>query len=198
MDYFNISNQQKPTTGDVLISNPMMGDPNFERSIIYLCEHSNEGSLGLVLNKPSKVSLDEVIDDIESDEVPLFVGGPVEQNTLHYIYSVNTDSIIKKPLEGAKKISGDIYMGGDFDELKDIYLTLPFNTSHVKFFVGYSGWSEGQLQKEIEDNSWVVVKDPPASDIFNSSSRIHWKDMMTELGGRYKMMSNYPVDPRLN
>lgn len=198
MDYFNISNQKKPETGDILISNPMMGDPNFERSIIYLCEHSKEGSLGLVLNKSSKITLNEVIEGIANEDIPLFVGGPVEQNTLHFIYRTNDTSLIKNPFEGSKIIKGDIYMGGDFDEMKDVLALNAPDTSQVKFFIGYSGWSEGQLQKEIEDNSWVVVQEPLPSYIFNSSSRIHWKELMTELGGRYKMMSNYPVDPRLN
>ncbi len=198
MDYFDISNQEKPEMGDILISNPLMGDPHFERSIIYLCEHSDEGSLGFILNKPAKVTLNEVVEGFNSHEIPLFVGGPVEQNTLHFLYRSNPELIIPEPLEGGKLIIEDIYMGGDFDKLLDIYSLHPINADEIKFFIGYSGWSKGQLDKEIEENSWIVVKEPLTKNIFNNTNRIHWKDMMSELGGKYKMMSNYPVDPRLN
>jgi len=198
MDYFNISNQEKPEMGDILISNPMMGDPNFERSIIYLCEHSEQGSLGFVLNKPAKVTLSEVVEGFGSEGVPLYVGGPVEQNTLHFLYRVNEGLRIQEPLEGGKLIKDDVYMGGDFERLRDIYEINPVTEDNIKFFIGYSGWSADQLDKEIEENSWVVVKDPITSNIFENTSRIHWKDMMAKLGGKYKMMSNYPVDPRLN
>lgn len=198
MDYFDISNQEEPKMGDILISNPMMGDPHFERSIIYLCEHSEEGSLGYVLNKPAKVTLNEVVEGFNDVEIPLYIGGPVEQNTLHFLYRSNNELPITKPLDGGKLITEDIYMGGDFGELLNIYSMYAFNEDDIKFFIGYSGWSQGQLIKEIEENSWIVVKEPHTKNIFYNSNRIHWKDMMAELGGKYKMMSNYPVDPRLN
>lgn len=89
-------------------------------------------------------------------------------------------------------------MGGEFESLREIYALNTVNDDEIKFFIGYSGWSAGQLDNEIEENSWVVVKDPLTKNIFINSSRMHWKDMMSELGGKYKMMANYPVDPRLN
>ncbi|MEL6559909.1 MAG: YqgE/AlgH family protein [Bacteroidota bacterium] len=198
MDYFDISNQEQPKTGDILISNPLMGDPHFERSIIYLCEHSDEGSLGFVLNKPAKVTLNEVVDGFITEDIPLYLGGPVEQNTLHFIYRANPELVISEPLVGGKQIKEDIFMGGEFESLREIYALNTVNDDEIKFFIGYSGWSAGQLDNEIEENSWVVVKDPLTKNIFINSSRMHWKDMMSELGGKYKMMANYPVDPRLN
>lgn len=198
MDYFDISNQEQPSTGDILISNPLMGDPHFERSIIYLCEHSDEGSLGFVLNKPAKVTLNEVIDGFITEDIPLYIGGPVEQNTLHFIYRSNPELVISEQLPGGKRIREDIYMGGDFESLREIYSLHMVNNDEIKFFIGYSGWSSGQLNNEIEESSWVVVKNPLTKNIFINSSRMHWKDMMSDLGGKYKMMANYPVDPRLN
>ena len=198
MDYFDISNQEQPTMGDILISNPMMGDPHFERSIIFLCEHSDDGSLGFVLNKPAKAMLNEVVEGFESATIPLYIGGPVEQNTLHFLYRVTEAPPLSSPLDDSNHIFDDVYMGGSFAELQDMVNLYQLEEDQIKFFIGYSGWSAGQLQKEIEENSWVVVKSPQVSNIFKNTNRVHWKDMMSKLGGRYKMMSNYPVDPRLN
>ena len=181
-----------------MISNPMMGDPNFERSIIFLCEHGNQGSLGFVLNKPAKVALNEIVEGFDDVSLPIYVGGPVEQNTLHFIYHIDGQGPLAEPLESSNQIGENIYMGGSFDRLRDIFNLYTLEEGQIKFFVGYSGWSEGQLEKEIEENSWVVVKSPHVSNIFENTNRVHWKDMMSGLGGRYKMMANYPVDPRLN
>lgn len=198
MDYFDISNQEQPTSGDILISNPIMGDPNFERSIIFLCEHSEQGSLGFVINKPAKVSLNEVVEGFDNAPLPIYVGGPVEQNTLHFLYQTDGNGPLMEPLENSTQIGNEIYMGGSFEKLQELLSLYPLAEDQIKFFIGYSGWSGGQLQKEIEENSWVVVKSPQVSNIFKNTNRVHWKDMMSQLGGRYKMMSNYPVDPRLN
>ncbi len=198
MDFFDISKQEKPERGDLLISNPIMEDPNFERSVIYLAEHSEEGSLGFVINLRSESQLNEIIEGLDIENIPVYVGGPVEQNTLHFIYSLTSNFPFNEILEGSIEIQKNVFMGGDFEQLKSLIALYGVQDLKIKFFIGYSGWSEKQLQKEIESNSWVVVKNQDIMELFENKDQLHWRDIMKKLGGRYKMMSNYPVDPRLN
>src|SRR5215204_6333021 len=110
MDFFKYKNQLKPEKGRLLISEPFLPDPNFERTVVLLCEHNAEGSFGFVLNKPSAIKVNEVMEDFSNFDTVVFVGGPVQQDTLHFIHrNVN--------IENAIDIAENIYWGGDFESL---------------------------------------------------------------------------------
>ena len=182
----------KPQSGSVLISEPFLGDPNFERAVILLCNHDeNEGTFGLVLNRLSNLKLSDVV-DIYNDtfDVTLGVGGPVQYNTLHYIHKLPN-------LPQAVKLSDDLYWGGDFEMLRTMIGAGIISTSDIKFFLGYSGWTAGQLQEEIDKNVWIVNNDA-ANKLFNLEVDTLWRSILRDMGGKYKVLSNYPVDPRLN
>lgn len=195
MDYFDISNQKTPAPGDILISNPLLEDPNFERSVIYLTEHAEHGSLGFIINQPGKVLMEDVVEGFEFRNVPVYIGGPVEQNTLHFIYKLKDGFPEQEVLNNSIPVRKNIYLGGDFEQLKLRLRSYGEQYIQIKFFIGYSGWSPGQLQKEIDQNSWVVVKKPYDDEIFENKNQSHWKEIMVKLGGRYRMMANYPTDP---
>ncbi len=187
---FKYKNDHKPTKGCLLISEPHLPDVNFERSVIYLCEHNDQGSFGLVLNKKSDYKLNELISTTDLD-IPVGIGGPVEHNTLHYLFR-NIANI-----EGAIKLSDNIYWGGNYEQILDT-INLEGDKGDILFYLGYSGWSEGQLQEEIDRNSWIVFPNATEQLVFNTRYKNLWKEVLKEMGGRYSVFANYPADPRLN
>ncbi len=192
MEHFDSFKSIPPGKGDLLISEPYLPDPNFERSVILLCEHNEEGSFGFVLNQKSKLSLAEVIEDAPDAELPLFIGGPVQQDTLHFIHRS------AKLSEESREIAEGVYWGGDFEQLLFLLDTGQISADEVRIFIGYSGWSPGQLVDELEAKSWIVNKNTRPEFIFDYSYDELWREILKNMGGRYRMFSNFPTDPRLN
>lgn len=191
MDFFDYSNKLKPEAGRLLISEPYLSDPNFERTIILLCEHNEEGSVGFVLNKPSLSKLNELINDLSEVENVLCIGGPVQQDTLHFLHQCGD-------IEGAIEVGDNIYWGGEFEQLIGKIETQQIESSEIKFFIGYSGWSPGQLEEEIKLNSWIVSNLVSSELIFETPVEEMWRLTLRKMGGRFSMYSNYPVDPSMN
>lgn len=177
--------------GSILISEPYLGDENFERTVVLVCEHGDEGSLGFILNKPTEIKFDEVVPEIELFPKTLFLGGPVQQNSLHFIFRN------KNKINDSVEIGENLYWGGDYDELLELIKKKEIVSEDFRFFLGYSGWSEGQLEEELKNNSWVVAN-ADSNKIFDTPSSDLWRILLKEMGGKYKMYSNYPIDPRLN
>ncbi|WP_242918873.1 YqgE/AlgH family protein [Pontibacter liquoris] len=182
----------KPQSGSLLISEPFLGDPNFERSVVLLCNHSEEeGTFGLVLNRMSNLKLSDVIDVFnESFEAELWIGGPVQHNTLHYIHNLSD-------LPQAVQLGEELYWGGDFEKLRTLIGTGDLDPANIRFFLGYSGWTPGQLQEEIDKNVWIVNNNA-ADKLFNLEADKLWRNVLRDMGGKYKVLANYPDDPRLN
>ncbi len=177
-------------TGKLLIAEPFMGDPNFERSVVLLCEYNEKGSFGLVLNQKTNLTLADVMDDVYMD-FPIYLGGPVEQNTLHFIHRLGNQ------VEGAIEIGNGIYWSGDFDNVKTLINIGVIKEQDIRLFVGYSGWGAGQLDNEMKRNSWIT-SETNANFIFDTPSDQFWRAILKSMGGEYKVLSNYPTDPRLN
>ncbi|MTI29805.1 YqgE/AlgH family protein [Cytophagales bacterium RKSG123] len=174
------------------MSEPFLPDPNFKRTVILLCANSKEGSFGLVLNQSSTLFLNDVVEEIDDFREPLFIGGPVEQNTLHYIHRGDN------PLEGSEKLSDGLFWGGSFDRLLELINVKEIRPQDFKFFVGYAGWGAGQLESEVKEGSWFVSKSATPDQVFDTNPDDLWRDVLREMGGKYKMYSNYPIDPRMN
>ncbi|MBL7864036.1 MAG: YqgE/AlgH family protein [Cyclobacteriaceae bacterium] len=191
MDFFKYKNKIKPEKGKLLISEPFLPDPNFERTIILLCENNSEGSFGFVLNKPSLANVSDVMDDIKDFNTPAMVGGPVQQDTLHYLHRHGA-------LEDAVEILEGVYWGGNFEKLLFLLETKQIGKRDIKFFLGYSGWSPGQLEEELEQDSWIVSDRAKEDLIFDTDPEFMWKKTLSIMGGRFSVYSNYPKDPRLN
>lgn len=191
MDFFKFKNDLTPERGRLLISEPFLPDPNFERTVVLLCEYSDEGSFGFVLNKPSAVNLDDIIEDVHDFQEPVHIGGPVQQDTLHFIHKAEY-------LEGGVDLGNGLYWGGNYEQLLELIDTKTIDANDFKFFIGYSGWSEGQLDEELEANSWIVTPNATKELVFDQNVEELWKRVLRGLGGRYDIYSNYPIDPRLN
>jgi putative transcriptional regulator len=181
-----------PIAGDLLISEPFLMDENFVRSVILLCDHQPEGSFGLVINKPSILKLQELIHDLDFIDKEVFVGGPVDQNTLHYIYFAEV------PIEGSISVGKNLWWGGDFTKLKEEIKTKKIHLDSIRFFLGYSGWDEGQLEEELNENTWIICKEAININSFEYSSDELWKNLLINMGGEFRALANYPIDPRLN
>ncbi len=182
----------KPKKGKLLIAEPSLtGDVSFNRSVVLLAEHGDEGSVGFILNKPLDYHINDLVTEIE---IPFQVynGGPVEQDNLYFIHKV--PHLITNSIE----ISDGIYWGGDFEKLIDLINKGIISEGDIRFFLGYSGWSSLQLDQELSSKSWVVVKNDYESGIIHKSSDAFWKEKMMELGGNYLLWSNAPENPSLN
>ena len=179
-----------PKAGKILIAEPFLGDPNFERSVVIICEHSEQGSFGLVLNNISKNTISDVLSDVFVD-YPLYIGGPVEQNTLHFIHRLG------HLIEDSVDLGNGLYWSGDFESVKSLINIGTIKSEDIRFFLGYSGWGAGQLKKELSQNTWIL-SDIDAEGVFENSPKEFWRLVLKKMGGDYKVLANYPVDPRLN
>jgi putative transcriptional regulator len=182
--------------GTLLISQPFLGDPNFERSVVLLCRHQpDEGAFGLVLTHLTTATLGQVLDlpggtASPAAALPLYIGGPVQPDTLHFLHQ-------HAALPGAQALGQDVYWSGDFDVLIGLINSGAITADSVRLFVGYSGWSAGQLEEEITRGSWIR-QPASAGKVFTLESDAFWRGILREKGGRFRALSNYPLDPRLN
>ncbi|GGZ17644.1 UPF0301 protein [Echinicola pacifica] len=181
-----------PKSGNLLISEPFLQDQNFVRSVVLLCENNEHGSFGLVLNKLSILKVRDLLDDLEFLDLEVYVGGPVEQNTLHFIYRGDA------AIAGSVELAEDLYWGGDFDEFVTKYKLGQLDLDNFRFFIGYSGWAEGQLESELNDKTWIVSDHVDSKAIFQSSPEDLWRVALKKMGGDFQAIANYPIDPRLN
>jgi putative transcriptional regulator len=191
MEFFNYQNKVAPGKGKILVSEPYLPDPNFERTIILLCEHNKEGSFGFVMNKPSEARLPDVMADLGHLDAPVYVGGPVQQDTLHYLHRI-------PDLTDAVPVMDGVYWGGNFEQLLGMIDSHQVGVNEIKFFLGYSGWSAGQVDEELELNSWIVSDKVDQELLFEIEPHLMWQHALKIMGGRFSIYSNYPVDPRMN
>ena len=181
-----------PASGILLIAEPFLKDPNFVRTVVLLCRHEeNEGTFGFVINNLFHQKLDELIPELDGFDLPVFKGGPVQMDTLHYLHQY------PDLLPDSLKISDDVYWGGDFETLKILMQDGLVEREKIKFFLGYSGWENGQLAGEITEKSWLTVAGNP-DIVFATPLEDIWKTSLILLGGKYELMIHFPTDPQLN
>jgi putative transcriptional regulator len=184
--------QLAPSAGKLLISEPFLNDPNFARSVVLLTEHSDTGTLGFVVNHPSLLMVDDLIADIGAPNFPVFYGGPVATDTIHFIHRC------PDRITDGEEIAKGVYWGGNFETLKALMGQGEVTQEEVKFFVGYSGWGEQQLQDEIKANTWIVSDQYDPDMVFSADEEQLWKDVIIHLGPKYAHISNFPQNPNLN
>jgi len=185
------SNNLKPAKGRILLSEPFMGDYYFGRSVILLAEHNDEGSFGIILNKPVSAGFNEVLKDFPEFNAPLYLGGPVETNSLFYIHTLG------ESLEGAVEILDGLYWGGEIEMLKEMILLNTVKPKDIRFFIGYSGWAADQLGTELKRNSWVITR-APRNKLMKMDPLNLWGDLLDKMGDTYKYWSKFPIDPNMN
>jgi putative transcriptional regulator len=178
--------------GRLLISEPFMMDPNFKRSVILLTEYSEAGALGFILNHQSEYLLGDLLPEVSYSEMPVFIGGPVAGNTLHFIHRCP-----EKISEGIE-IGEGIFWGGDFEKVKELIASYQLTTEEIRFFTGYSGWTPSQLDGEIREDSWIVANKFSPETLFTHDEQNLWRQVVISLGNRYAHIANFPENPELN
>lgn len=177
--------------GALLVAEPALLDPNFRRSVVFLCDHNDEGSFGLILNRATDFHLHEVLSEPIGLEHRLYFGGPVQTDTLHYLHPY------ADALDEAVPVLDGVGWGGPFEELAERVRLGELDGDAIRFFVGYAGWGEGQLQDEVDDSGWIVLPGS-ADDVFGHDPAVLWRDLLRSLGGEYALLSNFPDDPQMN
>lgn len=186
-------NNLLPAQGSILISEPFLQDAYFQRSVVLLVEHNTQGSMGFVLNKKTNLIVNTFFPELEEyPEIPIYLGGPVSANRLFFIHSLG-DLIVPDSV----KIKDRLYFDGDFEALKRYMQNGHSIEGKVKFFLGYSGWTEGQLGNEINKNSWVVSH-AAKENVLLADGESFWKNSLEQLGSNYEAWTKYPKDPYLN
>ena len=180
-----------PARGTLLIANPFLKDPNFMRTVIFLCEHKEEGSFGFVINKLFPTTLGEIIPELEEFKIPLYLGGPVQKDTIHFLHQY------PDVIAGGEEVFDGVYWGGNFESLVALIKINEIDFGKIKFFIGYSGWGEKQVEDELKEKSWLTVE-ATRKLLFHKKPDDIWKDSLKHLGGDYEMMINFPIDPQLN
>lgn len=180
-----------PAAGVLLIADPFLKDPNFMRTVVFLCEHQDEGSFGFVLNRQYDFTLDQLMASAEGMPITVFYGGPVQMDTIHFLHQ------FPDKIPGGFEVTDGIYWGGDFETAVSLLKSGDIEASGIRFFIGYSGWAEGQLQGELKEKSWITSRGT-SKLIFHEDFNAIWKDALKELGGDYEQLVNYPIDPQLN
>ena len=191
-DIFKIqSNNVLPSRGRILISEPFLRDATFGRSVILLVDHTDEGSMGLVINKQLPLFLNDIIMEFKYlDEIPLYKGGPIATDTLFYLHTLSD-------IPGSISISKGLYLNGDFDEIKKYILQGNKISESIRFFLGYSGWDSEQLNNEIRENTWLVSEEEK-SYLMKNNIKDMWRTALEKLGSKYETWSRFPQVPTLN
>lgn len=179
-----------PTPGAILVAQPPMADPNFRRTVVLLCEHTTEGSFGLVLNRPTGLALSQAAAEPLPFDADLWLGGPVQPDTLHYLHPYGD-------LDGSLPVHDGVFWGGSFEELRAGVEGGWLHAERVRFFVGYSGWGGGQLDAEVDEGTWIVLDGTPDL-VFADGTDALWRQVLRQLGGEYALLSTFPDDPRMN
>lgn len=191
MDPDDIAGKIPPATGKLLIATPFLSDPSFSRSVVFLCEHGPDGTLGFVLNQLTSYTLGDLLSETTYIQpLSVYQGGPVQPETLHIVHR------IPAALGGTDVVNG-IHWGGSYEQLQEMARNYGSNENDLRLFLGYAGWTEGQLEKEIQEGSWLVGE-PTQELVFETEPHLVWKKAISALGRNYEFLSNMPVDPQLN
>lgn len=181
-----------PQKGSLLISEPsVLGDAEFNRSVVLITEHNSEGSVGFILNKPLQYTIQDLVPELKAS-FTVFDGGPVEQDNLYFIHTI--PNVIPNSIE----ISNGIYWGGDFTTIQQLINEEKISKHQIRFFLGYSGWEPKQLENEIKLNSWIVAQNTFKEKLLTQPVSNFWQEKIKEQGGDYVLYSNAPSDPILN
>jgi putative transcriptional regulator len=179
--------------GIFLVAAPALRDPNFRQTVILLCEHSPDGALGVVVNRPTAMSISEALPQVpilEGQRHVLFAGGPVQTNQVMLLYRLS------QVPDNSHPVFDGVCLGGDLDVMERI-LTEKRDYDAFRAYLGYSGWGPGQLEAEMQTGSWITVPADPTIVFEKEPTRI-WADVLLAMGDDYRQYADMPFDPSFN
>ena len=176
--------------GQLLIAGATLPDPNFARTVVLICEHSEDGALGLVLNRPGELVVGESAPELAvltGEDAIIDQGGPVQPDALLVLAEFD------EPSHAGISIIGNVGLVGDGSEIDE----LPDQTQRVRIFAGYAGWGPGQLDAELARDDWFVA---PAGvdDIFHPDADELWSRVLSRKGAHFALVARMPIDPSVN
>jgi len=177
--------------GKLLLAAPTLQDPNFARTVILIAEHTPEGAMGLVLNRPAASTVGEAVPDLawlSGEEEQVFVGGPVAETAVIVLAEFD------RPEVAGALVEGDLgFIGTDADEPD----ALDGAVRRARVFAGHAGWGPGQLEDELEEEAWIV-EPPQRAEVFTDEPEALWASVLRRKGRRYALLATMPPDPTLN
>ena len=179
------------TSGTILLAEPFMLDQNFKRSTVLVVEHNAEGSLGFIMNRKLNMRVDELVKDFPEFDAPVYFGGPVATDTVHYLHRKGD------LIEGSDEVVKGIYWGGNYEQLRALIGQKVITPRDIRFFVGYSGWSEDQLQEELDAGSWVTARMYP-NYLFKSDPDALWSQVMENKGSTFSVIARMSDEANFN
>src|SRR5271154_1619595 len=177
-------------TGQLLLASPSLRDPNFVRTVVLVSVHSEEGAMGVVLNRPSAVTVSEAVPQLEeavAEEAPVYVGGPVQPSSIVFLAE------FLDPSPAGLLVLGRIGFPAPDAGIEE----LTEATARRRVFAGYAGWGEGQLDAEVEEGDWIAQTALP-EDVFTDVPEELWATVLTRKGGCYALIARMPSDPSVN
>ena len=180
----------KPKKGRILISEPNMSDDNFKLAVLIIARHNEQESIGFIINKKTEFTINDVVEHFPKINANIYIGGPVERNRLYFIHSLGNQ------IKNSIKISENLYWSGDFETLKNQIEEGKVKANQIRFFAGYSGWSAGQLEQELDSETWIVANSDTIS--LDSNEKNMWRNCMKKLEKDYAIWSNMNKDFNLN
>ena len=176
----------EPKQGNILISEPLMNDFHFGRSVILLIDHQeSEGSFGIIINKTLNAGVSQIVDDFPDFDAPVFLGGPVSDSQLFFIHTLG------ELIPDSCPIIDGLYWGGDAETLKTLIATGIANEDNTRFYLGYAGWEAGQLVSELIRNTWVI-SNISIEQYLNTPPEQMWSSFVQQLGSPYEMWNRFP------
>tara|TARA_Y100000385_G_scaffold241022_1_gene257221 strand:- start:12 stop:590 length:579 start_codon:yes stop_codon:yes gene_type:complete len=189
---FTPSSNKDPKPGQVLLSEPFLDDAYFGRKAVLLCEHNEENSFGFVLNNFVDLELNHLLETMPKWPARISLGGPVKNSNLYYLHTC-------PHVPNSVSIRDGLFMGGEFDYIQQAVAEETMSDLELRFFVGYAGWTSGQLAAEIKSQSWFIadVELPKIMDTTIGEDD-YWKQLIMGMGDDFAHIANAPNDPSLN
>ncbi len=181
---------EQSLAGQLLLAAPGLRDPNFARSVVLIGVHGEEGAMGIVLNRPAHVSVAEAVPQLQgvvAEDEPVFVGGPVQPESV-----VVLAEFMETSAAGLLLLERIGFPAADAD-----LEALALATVRARVFAGYAGWSEQQLDAEVDGGDWIIQA-PRPSDVFSEDPGDLWSSVLTRMGGSYALIARMPLDPSVN
>ena len=180
----------KPKQGSILISEPSLRDFYFRQSVILLAEHNEEGSFGVIINKPIEARLKDIIKGFTGYHLPVYLGGPVKTDSIFFIHT-------REDIDQSLPIMQGLYWGGDLETIREMLKKKVMDPGEIRFFIGYSGWSPNQLDRELKEKSWVLSQ-TTVNEVIHNKPETLWSNYLKNMGQDYAIWANFPADPTFN
>lgn len=178
-------------SGQILLAEPFMRDPYFRKAVVLLCEHSEHGTQGFILNKQLDVEVKDLLYNFPDISIPMFYGGPVHTHTIHFLHRFGDI------VNDSQQVCNGVFWGGDFNQVRTLVENGLITDRDIRFFVGYASWTTGQLAEELEHGSWVTAE-MDSNYLFSAQRGDLWHKIMEHKGSHFSIIAEMANSPNMN